>query len=160
VRLGNPISPFNAWLIMRGMSTLPLRMQQHCSSAMKLAEFLEADPRIDFVRYPGLTSHPEHSLAKQQMSGFSGMMNFRIKGSAEQHDAFVKALKVIVPAVSIGHDESLILHHPMVKELDPWYEILKETTEDFGEGFLRFSVGLEHPDDLIEDIQQALERVL
>jgi cystathionine gamma-synthase/methionine-gamma-lyase len=160
VRMGTPISPFNAWLIMRGMSTLPLRMQQHCSSAMKIAHFLESDPGIEFVRYPGLESHPEHELAKRQMSDFSGMMNFRIKGSGEQQDAFVKQLKVIVPAVSIGHDESLILHHPMVKELDPWYEILKETTEDFGEGFLRFSVGLEDPDDLIEDIQQAIEKVV
>lgn len=160
VRLGTPISPFNAWLIMRGMSTLPLRMKQHCSSAMKIATYLESNPNIQFVRYPGLESHPQHVLAKKQMSDFSGMMNFRIECSGEKHDEFVKHLRVIVPAVSIGHDESLILHHPLVKELDPWYEILKETTEDFGEGFLRFSVGLEDPDDLIDDIEQALVKVL
>ena len=160
VRMGHPISPFNAWLIMRGMATLPLRMRQHCSSAMKIAEFLESDPAVEFVRYPGLESHPQHELAKRQMSGFSGMINFRIKGDREAHDAFVKHLNLITPAVSIGHDESLILHHPLVKDADPWYEILKETTEDFGKGFLRFSVGLEDPDDLIDDIRQALAKVV
>ncbi|MEI6809410.1 MAG: aminotransferase class I/II-fold pyridoxal phosphate-dependent enzyme [bacterium] len=160
VRLGYPISPFNAWLILRGMSTLPLRMKQHCSSAMKIAAFLEGHRGVEFVRYPGLKSHPQHKLAKRQMSGFSGMMNFRLKCSTAQHDKFVKLLKVITPAVSLGHDESLILHHPLVKNVDPWYEILKETTEDFGKGFLRFSVGLEDPDDLIEDLKQAIKKVV
>lgn len=160
VRMGHPISPFNAWLIMRGMSTLPLRMQQHCSSAMKLAAFLESDPNIEFVRYPGLKSHPQHELAKRQMRDFSGMINFRINCTREKHDEFVQHLKVIIPAVSLGHDESLIFHHTLIKDDDPWHEILKETTEDFGKGFLRFSVGLEDPDDLIDDIRQALAKVL
>jgi methionine-gamma-lyase len=160
VRIGHPISPFNAWLIMRGMSTLPLRMQQHCSSAMKIAEFLESNSAIEFVRYPGLTSHPQHELAKQQMSGFSGMLNFRLKCGTAKHDEFVSHLKLIIPAVSLGHDESLILHHPLIKNVDPWYEILKETTEDFGNGFLRLSVGLEDPQDLIDDLRQAMAKVL
>lgn len=160
VRLGHPISPFNAWLILRGMSTLPLRMRQHCESAMKIATFLESYPGVEFVRYPGLKSHPQHDLAKRQMSGFSGMMNFRLKCSKEKHDAFITKLKLITPAVSLGHDESLIVHHPLTKNEDPWYEILKETTEDFGQGFFRFSVGLEDPDDLIDDIKQAMAQVL
>ena len=107
-----------------------------------------------------MRSHPQHKLAKRQMNGFSGMINFRIQCSTAKHDQFVKHLKVITPAVSLGHDESLILHHPMVKNVDPWYEILKETTEDFGKGFLRFSVGLEDPADLIDDLKQALKRVV
>ena len=160
VRLGHPISPFNAWLILRGMSTLPIRMKQHCSSAMQIAEFLESHAGIEFVRYPGLKSHPQHEVARKQMSGFSGMMNIRLKCSTEKHDLFVKSLKLITPAVSLGHDESLIVHHSLTKNADPWYEILKETTEDFGDGFLRFSVGLEDPEDLIDDILQAMKSAL
>lgn len=160
VRQGTCISPFNAWLITRGLSTLPLRMARHGASALKIAEFLESHPAIEFVRYPGLKSHPQHTLARKQMSGFSGMINFRIKCSTRKHDQFVRSLKLIIPAVSLGHDESLILHHSLVKNVDPWYEILKETTEDFGKGFLRFSVGLEDPDDLIADLKQALKKVV
>jgi cystathionine gamma-synthase/methionine-gamma-lyase len=155
VRMGLPISPFNAWLIMRGMSTLPLRMKRHSESAMQIASHLESHPSIEFVRYPGLESHPEHHVAKKQMSAYSGMMNFRLKGSDEYHQRFVAALKLIIPAVSLGHDESLILFHPLTEQ-DPWYEILKNTTFDAGEGFLRFSVGLEDPEDLIDDIEQAM----
>ncbi len=155
VRLGQSISPFNAWLIMRGMSTLPLRMARHCESAMQIAEYLESHPWVEFVRYPGLKSHPQHELATRQMDGYSGMMNFRFKGSDENHLEFLKHLKLLTPAVSLGHDESLIFYHSLTKE-DPWYEILKETTTDTGKGFLRFSVGLEDPEDLIMDIEQAI----
>ena len=156
VRLGTPISPFNAWLIMRGMSTLPLRMKQHCNSAMRIAKHLESHPGIEFVRYPGLESHPQHEIARKQMSDFSGMMNVRLKADDDRHLEFVKALELIIPAVSLGHDESLILYHPL-NERDPWYEILKKTTFDAGKGFLRLSVGLEDPEDLIDDIEQAMK---
>jgi methionine-gamma-lyase len=156
VRIGQPISPFNAWLIMRGMSTLPLRMKQHCESAMHIASYLESHSGIEFVRYPGLESHPQHHIAEKQMSGFSGMMNFRLKAGDDAQMAFVKALELIIPAVSLGHDESLILYHPLTEQ-DPWHEILKDTTFDAGKGFLRFSVGLEDPEDLIDDIEQAMK---
>lgn len=154
VRMGLPISPFNAWLIMRGMSTLPVRMKQHGESAMQVAEFLEDHPAVQFVRYPGLKSHPDHELATRQMSGFSGMINFRLRASTAEHDRFLGRLKLITPAVSLGHDESLIVHHSLT-ETDPWFEILKKTTTDAGEGFFRFSVGLEDPADLIQDLKQA-----
>ena len=158
IRMGLPISPFNAWLIMRGLSTLPLRMERHGKSAMRIAMHLESHPSVEFVRYPGLESHPQHELAKRQMSGFSGMLNFRLKCSTEDHDAFLRALKLIIPAVSLGHDESLIVHHSLT-EADPWYEILKTTTTDVGEGFFRFSVGLEDPEDLIADLEQAMSAI-
>jgi len=156
VRMGLPISPFNAWLIMRGMVTLPLRMKQHCENAMKIAKHLESHPAVEFVRYPGLKSHPQHETAKKQMDGFSGMINFRLKCSNEDHKRFLDELKLIIPAVSLGHDESLIVFHSLTEE-DAWHEILKKTTSDYGKGFFRFSVGLEDADDLIDDIEQAIK---
>jgi len=157
VRIGQTISPFNAWLIMRGMSTLPMRMAKHSENAMKIAVHLESHPSIEFVRYPGLESHPQHAVASRQMDGYSGMINFRLKGGDERQMEFIKSLKLIIPAVSLGHDESLILYHPLDKT-DPWHEILKETAFDAGKGFHRFSVGIEDPEDLIADIEQAIKK--
>jgi len=157
-RLGFPISPFNAWLILRGMATLPLRMRQHCESALAIAEYLESHPAVEFVRYPGLKSHPQHELAKRQMSGFSGMINARLRGGLETHEKFIKNLRLFFNAVSLGHNESLIVHHPLT-EADPWYPILKETAIDAGNGFLRLSIGLEDPKDLINDIEQAFNEI-
>ncbi|MBP2667514.1 MAG: megL, partial [Firmicutes bacterium] len=106
VNLGGVISPFNAWLIMRGVVTLPLRMKQHSESALEIAQFLESNPAVEFVAYPGLTSHPQHEIAKKQMTMFSGVMAFGLKADVDTHNKFVNALELIVPAVSIGHDES------------------------------------------------------
>lgn len=142
VHLGPVISPFNAWLIMRGISTLPLRMNQHCSSALEIATYLEAHPAVRMVRYPGLSSHPEHDIAKKQMNGFSGMLNFELR-EREKGPEFLKRLQIFTHAVSLGHDESLIVYYP-----DPY--------GDEDGGFFRVSVGLEDPADLIEDLEQAL----
>jgi len=153
VNLGGAISPFNAWLIMRGVVTLPLRMKQHSESALRIAHFLEEHPAIAFVAYPGLVSHPQHEIAKKQMTMFSGVISFGLKGDVNIHNKFVNSLNLIVPAVSIGHDESLIVYTGPTDERNHFYP------EEFKNGHLRFSVGLEEADDIINDLQQALKKV-
>lgn len=152
VNLGGVISPFNAWLIMRGVVTLPLRMKQHSESALKIARFLEAHPAVQFVAYPGLESHPQHSIAKKQMSMFSGVIAFGLKADVDTHNKFVNSLQLIIPAVSIGHDESLIVYTGPNDERNHFYP------EEFKNGHLRFSVGLEDTEDIIEDLKQAFNR--
>ncbi|MCB2361428.1 trans-sulfuration enzyme family protein [Clostridium estertheticum] len=152
VNIGGAISPFNAWLIMRGAVTLSLRMRQHSESALKIAKFLEAHPSISFVAYPGLKSHPQHEIAKKQMSAFSGVMSFGLKADVTTHNKFVNSLELIISAVSIGHDESLIVYTGPTDERNHFYP------KEFQNGHLRFSVGLEDPDDIIADIEQALKK--
>jgi methionine-gamma-lyase len=110
VNLGGAISPFNAWLIMRGSVTLPLRMKQHNANALAVAEWLEKQDCVSFVAYPGLKSHKGHEVAKKQMSpGFGGVLSFGLKADHDTHNQFVSHLKVITSAVSLGHDASLIV---------------------------------------------------
>ena len=153
VNLGGTISPFNAWLIMRGSGTLPLRMRQHNENAMKVARWLESQPCVSFVAYPGLESHKGHEVAKKQMSpGYGGVMSFRLKADHDTHNQFVSHLKVITSAVSLGHDESLIVFLGEDDERQYLYP------EEFHNGFFRFSVGIEDADDIIGDLKQALEK--
>jgi len=152
VNLGGAISPFNAWLIMRGAVTLPLRMKQHSESAMKVAEFLEGHASVAFVAYPGLESHPQHDIAKKQMSMYSGVLSFGLKADVATHNQFVNSLQLIIPAVSVGHDESLIVYTGPNDERNHFYP------EEFKDGHLRFSVGLEDVDDIIADLQQAFNQ--
>lgn len=152
VNLGGVISPFNAWLIMRGAVTLPLRMKQHSESALAIARFLEAHPAVEFVAYPGLKSHPQHEIAKKQMNMFSGVISFGLKGDVAAHNTFVNSLELIIPAVSIGHDESLIVYTGPNDERNHFYP------DEFRNGHLRFSVGLENVEDLIGDLKQSLEK--
>lgn len=154
VNLGGAISPFNAWLIMRGAVTLPLRMRQHNESALKIAEWLEGLPCVSFVAYPGLKSHKGHDIAAKQMSpGFGGMISFGLKADHDTHNKFVSQLKVITSAVSLGHDASLIVFLGEDDERQYLYP------EEFHNGFFRFSVGLEDTEDIIADIEQALKAV-
>ena len=154
VNLGGAISPFNAWLIMRGSVTLPLRMRQHNENAMQVARWLEAQPGIRFVAYPGLESHRGHEVAKKQMSpGFGGVLSFGLNADHDTHNRFVSYLKVITSAVSLGHDESLIVFLGENDERQYLYP------EEFHKGFFRFSVGIEDAEDIIEDLRQALEQV-
>lgn len=153
VDVGGVISPFNAWLIMRGSVTLPLRMRQHVTSALAIARFLEADQRIAFVAYPGLESHPQHAVAVRQFGEtFGGMLAFAVNGDPDVQNRFVANLRVITSAVSLGHDESLIVHvgtdGPRVADYPEPFRRL---------GHLRFSVGLEDVDDLIADLSAALD---
>ena len=151
VNLGGTISPFNAWLIMRGSVTLPLRMRQHNENALKVAQWLEAQPCVSFVAYPGLESHKGHAIAKKQMSpGFGGVLSFGLKTDHDTHNRFVSFLKVITSAVSLGHDESLIVFLGENDERQYLYP------EEFHNGFFRFSVGIEDAEDIIGDLKQAM----
>lgn len=152
VNLGGAISPFNAWMIMRGVSTLPLRMRQHSQNALQVAQFLEKHPAVAFVAYPGLPSHPQHETARKQMSMFSGVMAFGLRADTATHNRFVNSLELIVPAVSIGHDESLIVYIGPDDERNHFYP------PEFSKGHLRFSVGLEDAADIIDDLRQALKQ--
>lgn len=153
VNLGGTISPFNAWLIMRGCTTLPLRMKQHNESAMKIAKWLEAQKAVSFVAYPGLESFKGHELARKQMSpGFGGMLSFGLKCDHDTHNKFVSYLKVFTSAVSLGHGASLIVFIGENDERQYLYP------EEFHNGFFRVSVGIEDTDDLINDLKQALEK--
>lgn len=154
VNLGGAISPFNAWLIMRGCVTLPLRMRQHNENALAVARWLERQPCVSFVAYPGLESHKGHEVAKKQMSpGFGGVMSFGLKADHDTNNKFVSNLKVITSAVSLGHDESLIVFLGENDERQYLYP------EEFHNGFFRFSVGIEDAEDIIDDLKQALEKV-
>lgn len=153
VNLGGIISPFNAWLITRGSITLPLRMRQHNENALKVAQWLEAQPCVSFVAYPGLERHKGHEVAKKQMSpGFGGVMSFGLKADHDTHNRFVSYLNVITSAVSLGHDESLIVFLGENDERQYLYP------EEFHNGFFRFSVGIEDAEDIIEDLRQAMEK--
>ncbi len=154
INLGGAISPFNAWLIMRGAVTLPLRMRQHNENALKVAKYLESVEGVSFVSYPGLESHPQHDAAKKQMiGGFGGVLSFGLKAEHDIYNQFVSHLRVITSAVSLGHDESLIVFLGEKDERQYLYP------EEFHKGFLRFSVGIEDAEDIIEDLRQALEKV-
>lgn len=153
INLGGTISPFNAWLIMRGSVTFPLRMKQHNENALKVASWLQQQEYVSFVAYPGLESHPGHEIAAKQMSpGFGGMLSFGLKADHDAHNRFVSHLKVITSAVSLGHDESLIVFIGENDERQYLYP------EEFHNGFFRFSVGIEDSEDIIEDLRQALEK--
>ena len=153
VNLGGAISPFNAWLIMRGSVTLPLRMKQHNENAMKVAEFLETVKGVSFVAYPGLKNHKGHDIAKSQMSpGFGGVLSFGLKADHDTYNRFVTHLKVITSAVSLGHDESLIVFLGENDERQYLYP------DEFHGGFFRFSVGIEDAEDIIQDLRQAFEK--
>lgn len=152
VNLGATISPFNAWLIMRGAVTLPLRMKQHNENALACAKYLKSLPCVSFVAYPGLDNHPNHDIAARQMKGFGGVLSFGIKGDHDTHNRFVSNLRVITSAVSLGHDESLIVFIGEDDERQYLYP------EEFHNGFFRFSVGIEDIDDIIGDLEQAFRK--
>ncbi|MDR0430338.1 MAG: PLP-dependent aspartate aminotransferase family protein [Tannerellaceae bacterium] len=163
IRLGGSLSPFNAWLILRGIATFPIRMRVHQENALKIATFLEQHPKVKRVIYPGLPSHPQHELAKKQMKNFSGIITFQVENGKEQVKEIAEKLKVIHYAVSLGHHRSLIFymnnkdllqtsfHFSTPQQLDSWKQFAGE------EGIFRLSIGLEDADDLISDLKQALQ---
>lgn len=157
IHIGATISPFTAWLMMRGSVTLPIRMKLHNENAMKISHFLESHPKISFVRYPGLKSHPQHELSKKQMSGFGGMLNFGIKTDMAGYFDFLRNMNIITHATCLGHDESLMQLYPQVEEQNPLSR--HNHPAEMGGTFCRFSVGLEDADDLIADLEGALAAV-
>jgi canavanine-gamma-lyase len=160
VHLGGALSPFNAWLILRGAVTLPLRMERHSHSALKLAQFLESHPKVARVVYPGLESHPHHALAQRQMSAFGGMLTFQLKGGLGAAITLSEKIKVFHYATSLGHAHSLLFYYPtgMVIDAATYLTPGQKTSirEWTGEGIVRASIGLESPTDLIADLDQAL----
>jgi cystathionine gamma-synthase len=144
---GAVLGPFESWLLLRGLRTLPVRMARHCQSAMTVARHFDGDPRLEAVLYPGLQSHPHHSIAAAQMKdGFGGMLSLRVKGGAKAAMATAARLDVITRATSFGGTESLVEHRASIEGADT------PTPADL----LRLSIGLEDPNDLIADIDRAL----
>jgi len=146
--------PFDSWIVLRGLKTLAVRMRQHEENALAVARFLQDHPEVETVNYPGLSSHPQHDLAKRQMSGFSGMVSFTLKGGAEAAYAAVQKTELFHFAESLGGVESLITHPATMTHA----AIPKEQREARGvtDGLMRLSVGIEDKDDLIADLDQAI----
>lgn len=151
---GGVPGPFDAWLTLRGLKTLAVRMRQHEENALAVAEFLRDHPRVETVNYPGLPSHPQHELAKRQMSGFSGMVSFTLEGGAEAAHAAVQRTRIFSFAESLGGVESLITHPASMTHA----AIPRERREARGvtDGLLRLSVGIEDREDLIADLERAI----
>lgn len=150
--VGGAISPFNAWLMMRGSTTLPLRLQRHCENAQAVAAFLLEDPRVAHVTYPGLPNHPQHALAAAQLrGGHGGIVSFALTGRHEDRLRFVKDLRVITSAVSLGHDETLVAYEQYPQgpaaAFDPVFQ---------QHGLIRLAIGLEAVGDLTADLDAAL----
>ena len=164
VHYGASMSPFNAWLIARGAATLPLRMKAHEETALAVAKALEAHPKVERVLYPGLPSHPQHNLAGRQMSNFSAMMNFRVKGGAAAGQAAAERmgtdLGIIHYAVSLGHHRSLICWMPSDAMIDNSFRLTGAGAEAYrdwaGDGVFRLSIGLEDAEDLVRDLDRVL----
>ena len=161
IHVGGVISPFNAWLINRGLGTLPLRMQAHEANALAVAQFLESNPQVTKVLYPGLASHPHHELAKRQMKNFSGMLSFQVADGADRVSRMISELQIIHYAVSLGHHRSLICWLGTDDLLASSYHLtgdaLRAYREFAGDGVFRLSVGLEDPEDLCGDLARALD---
>ncbi|MBQ8300806.1 MAG: aminotransferase class I/II-fold pyridoxal phosphate-dependent enzyme [Clostridia bacterium] len=153
VNLGGTISPFNAWLIMRGSTTLPMRMDKHNANGMAVAKYLKSLPCVSFVAYPGLEDFKGHEIAKKQMKGFGGMLSFGIKADHDKHNEFVSKLKLITSAVSLGHGASLIA---FLGENDERQYLFPD---EFSNGFFRMSIGTEDAEDIIADLEQAFKAV-
>ena len=160
VHYGGVISPFNAWLILRGIATLPIRMRSHEENALKVAGFLDIHPGVEKVIYPGLESHPQHQLARRQMDNFSGMMSFRTANPKQVAERMMQKLEVIHYAVSLGHHRSLVYLMQTDDLIDSSYRLDGEELERYrdsaGEGIFRLSIGLEDASDLISDLEQVL----
>nr|WP_245634211.1 aminotransferase class I/II-fold pyridoxal phosphate-dependent enzyme [Halalkalicoccus paucihalophilus] len=153
VGLGNVLSPFDCYLVARGIKTLPARMKHHQKNAIAVARLLEDHDRISRVHYPGLESHPQHDLAAEQMSGYSGMLSFEFDGSLTEIEAFVKGLTVFTPGTSLGGVESLVEVPSLMRPDEGSHE---SATTDIPETLVRLSVGIEDVDDLCEDLLSAL----
>jgi len=153
---GPTLGPFDAYMVRRGLRTLPLRVRQQNASAQALAEFLEGHAAVERVYYPGLRSFPQHALAKRQMDGFGGMLSFAIRGGHEAGVRFVEAVEVATLAVSLGGTETLVEHPSSMTHGTLTEE--ERRSSGISESLIRVSVGLEHPDDLTADFGQALKK--
>lgn len=154
--MGAIMGPFDAFMCLRSLKTLPLRMRAHAENAQKIAQFLEAHPKVEKVIYPGLSSHPQHQLAKEQMTGFGGMITFHIKGGLESARKFLENVQVFSLAESLGGVESLIEHPAIMTHASVPAENRKALGID--DSLIRLSVGVEDLDDLLNDLKSAFEK--
>lgn len=145
---GGPISPFNAWLILRGLVTMPLRMRAHCENAARVADFLRGHAAVTDVRYPGLPSDPGHAVAKAQWKGFGGLAGFTLKGGRKAWDTFQGAIELVRPWYSLGDSETLVLYQDA------------DAARGIPEGRVRLSAGLEDAGDILADLGRALDRAI
>lgn len=157
ITLGCNMDPHQAYMVIRGIKTLGIRIERSQESAMKIARFLENHPKVEWVKYPGLESHPQHELAKKQMDGFGSMISFSLKGGLEAGKLLMDNVKLCILAVSLGGVETLIQHPASMthSKVSPDAKIKAGITD----GLVRFSVGIEDAEDLIADLNQALDYV-
>ncbi|HHM23898.1 MAG TPA: O-acetylhomoserine aminocarboxypropyltransferase/cysteine synthase [Bacteroidetes bacterium] len=156
--LGPALSPFNAFLLLQGLETLPLRMQRHCENAQRVAEFLQSHPKVSWVSYPGLPEHPSHKLAKRYLNGgFGAILTFGVKGGLEAGKRLISSVRLISLLANIGDAKTLIIHPASTthQQLAPEERRATGVTDDL----VRLSVGLEHIDDILEDLDQALQKI-
>jgi cystathionine gamma-synthase len=146
---GSVPSPFECWLTLRGLQTFPYRVRAQSASAQKIAEFLSRQPKIEAVHYPGLATHPEHKIAASQMSSFGGMLSIQVRGGQAEAFKLAAGVKLFTHATSLGGPHSLIEHRASVEG----------AATRSPANLLRLSIGLEHPDDLIDDLEQALKKL-
>ncbi|MCX7832781.1 MAG: aminotransferase class I/II-fold pyridoxal phosphate-dependent enzyme [Ignavibacteria bacterium] len=157
INMGCNIDPHQSYLVLRGIKTLAIRIERAQENAMKIAEYLEKHPKIEWVKYPGLKSHPQYELAKKQMRGFGAMISFELKGGYEAGKILMNNVKVALLAVSLGGVETLIQHPAsMTHSKMPRESRIKAGITD---GLVRYSVGIEDVNDLIEDLEQALSKI-
>lgn len=156
-QMGGTIDPNQAWLVLRGIKTLPLRVEKSAQNAMQLAEFLQKHPAVASVTYPGLKTHAQHKLASSQMSGFGSMITFEVKGGLKAGKAVMNGVKLAALAVSLGGIESLIQHPASMTHAG----VSKKDREEAGitDGLIRYSVGCEDIEDIIADLTQALDKI-
>lgn len=152
---GPALSPFNAWILSKSLETLAVRMDRHCDNALKIAEFLEQHPAVEWVKYPGLPSHPQHAIAQKQMKAGGGIIAFSLRGGLEKGRTFLNALNMCSLTANLGDTRTIVTHPASTT-----HSKLSET-ERFSvgitDGLVRISAGLEHHTDIINDISQALE---
>ena len=160
IHMGGILSPFNAWLLLRGVATLPIRMAAHQENALAVARHLEEHPKIIRVMYPGLPSHPQHELAKHQMENFSGMVTFQVKDGPAAARLLSERLRIVHYGVSLGHNRSLVCYLSTDDLLRSSFHLTPEQEASYraygGNGVFRLSVGLEDPADLVADLDNAL----
>jgi cystathionine gamma-lyase len=152
--IGGVPGPMDCFLVLRGLKTLHVRMERHAQNAVRVARFLEGHPQVERVTYPGLPSHPQHTLAARQMRGFGGMLTFVVRGGLEAARALLKNVRLFACAESLGGVESLIEHPAIMTHAS----VPRETRERLGiaDGFIRVSCGIESADDLVADLERGL----
>jgi len=151
--VGGVPSPMDAFLILRGLKTLPVRMERHAANALALASFLEGHPQVERVVYPGLPSHPQHALARRQMSGFGGMLTFVLRGGLPAATAFLRAVRIFACAESLGGVESLIEHPAIMTHAS--VPAATRAALGISDGLIRVSAGIEAVEDLKDDLARG-----